>query len=127
MHLLDTSFLVDYLLEKPGFIAKFKELAEKGLYISAITSAEILSGAEEHQINSLNSFLDSLIVIPVTDSLARKAGITRAELKRKGQKKPLPDILIGQTAIEYNLILVTGNPKDFPQVTARKLLMGYSG
>ena len=127
MHLLDTSFLVDYLLEKPGFIAKFKELAEKGLYISAITSAEILSGAEEHQINSLNSFLDSLIVIPVTDSLARKAGITRAELKRKGQKKPLPDILIGQTAIEYNLILVTGNPKDFPQLAARKLLMRYSG
>ena len=127
MHLLDTSFLVDYLLEKQGFIAKFKELAEKGLYISAITSAEILSGAEEHQMNSLNSFLDSLIVIPVTDSLARKAGITRAELKRKGQKKPLPDILIGQTAIEHNLILVTGNPKDFPQLAARKLLMGYSG
>ena len=125
MYLLDTNFLVDYLLGKPEFITKFKEFLEKGLYISAITSAEILSGAKEHQIDSLNIFLDSLIVIPVTDSLARKAGVTRAELKRKGYKKPLADILIGQTAIEHNLILVTANPKDFPQVSTRKMILSF--
>ncbi len=125
MHLLDTNFLVDYLFNKPEFISKFKELAEKELYISTITSAELLSGAKEHQIVSINSFLDSLVVIPVTDSLARKAGVTRAELRKKGFKKPLADVLIGQTAIEYSLILITGNPKDFPQLKERKLLLAF--
>lgn len=125
MYLLDTNFLIDYIFGKSNFIAKFEELSEKNLHISAISSAELLSGTKEEDVQIVNNFLDSLIVIPVTDNLARKAGITRAELKRKGYKKSLADILIGQTAIENNLILVTGNPKDFPQLASRKLLMAY--
>ena len=125
MYLLDTNFLIDFVFGKSAFIEKYKELNQNKVYISAITSAEILSGTKEEDINSICDFLDSLIIVPVTDSLARKAGITRAELKKKGYKKSLADILIGQTAIENNLILVTGNPKDFPQLISRKLLMAF--
>ncbi len=125
MYLLDTNFLVDCLLEKPDFISKLKELRRSNVCLSVISSAELLSGAKEHQVKVCNDFLDSFLVIPVTDNLARKAGITRGELKRKGYKKSLADILIGQTAIENNLILVTGNPKDFPQLATKKLLMTY--
>lgn len=127
MYLLDTNFLIDYVLGKPGFIEKYKELNQSGVYISVITSAEILSGTKDEDINSVCDFLDSLIIIPVTDNLARKAGITRAELRKKGYKKSLADILIGQTAIENRLMLVTGNPKDFPQLASKKLLMSYPG
>ena len=125
MYLVDTNFLVDYFLGKSDFIEKYKELNQNQVHISVITSAEILAGTEEEDIKSVCDFLDSLVVIPLTDDLARKAGITKAELKRKGYKKPLADILIGQTALEYNLILVTGNPKDFPQLRTRKLLMPF--
>ena len=125
MYLLDTSFLIDTVVEKSGFIAKLNELRQRSIYLSAISSAELLSGAKDHQVNAINNFLDTFIIIPVTDSLARKAGITRGELKKKGYKKSLVDILIGQTAIENNLILVTGNPKDFPQLASKKLLMAY--
>ena len=127
MHLLDTSFLIDYFFGKPPFVIKFNELSERIVYISVISSAELLSGAKEKDVSSVNNFLDSFIIIPITDKIARQSGITRRELKEKGYKKALPDILIGQTAIEHNLILVTSNPKDFPQLAARKLLMGYSG
>lgn len=125
MYLLDTNFLIDYLSGNSSFTYKFEELRQRNIYISVISSAELLSGAKEHQIASCNDFLDSLIIIPVTDTLARKAGITRAELRKKGYKKSLADILIGQTALENHLILVTGNPKDFPQLATRKLLMAY--
>jgi len=125
VYLLDTNFLVDCLLEKPIFISKLRELREHAACISVISSTELLSGAKEYQIKACNDFLDSFIIIPITDNLARKAGVTRGELKRKGYKKSLADILIGQTAIENNLILVTGNSKDFPQLASRKLLMSY--
>ena len=125
MYILDTNFLVDYLLGKPHFIEKYKELAEKELHLSVITCAEILSGTEKEDIGVVNNFLDSFIIIPVSDGLARKAGITRKKLIKDGYKKSIPDILIGQTAIEYNLILVTGNSKDFPQLEKRKLLMPF--
>lgn len=125
MYLLDTNFLIDYVLGKPGFLEKYKELNQNSVYISVITSAEILSGTKDEDINSICDFLDSFLIIPVTDHLARKAGITRAKLRKKGYKKSLADILIGQTALENNFILVTGNPKDFPQLASRKLLMPY--
>lgn len=125
MYLLDTTFLIDYLKAKPEFINKLNELANHSLHISVISSAELMSSTKEHQEEEVNKFLDSFIRIPITDDLARKAGKARAELKRKGYKKPLADILIGQTALEYNLILVTGNPKDFPQLASRKLIMAF--
>lgn len=125
LYLLDTNFLIDYLLGKPDFIAKFNDISEKTLYISVINSAELLSGTKEEDVKNINNFLDSFIILPITDNLARKAGMTRGKLKRKGYKKSLADILIGQTAIENNLILVTGNPKDFPQLASKKLLMPY--
>mgnify|MGYP001578927416 CR=1 FL=1 len=127
MYLLDTNFLTDYLLGREGFIDKFNELSNHELYISVINSAELLSWTKHSDLQAIHDFLDSFIIISVTDGLARKAGITRAELKKKGYKKSLADILIGQTALEYNLILVTGNPKDFPQLASRKLLMSYPG
>ena len=125
MYLIDTNFLVDYLSGKEEFVAKFIELSKSDLHVSVITCAELLSGAEDEQIKEVNDFLNSFRTIPVTDDLSRKAGITRAKLRKKGYKKTLADILIGQTALEYNLILVTGNPKDFPQIKERKLLMAF--
>ena len=125
LYLLDTNFLIDYLLGKPLFLSKFNEISDKALCISVVSSVELLSGAKEEDIKNVNDFLDSFIIIPATDDLARKAGITRGVLKRKGYKKSIADILIGQTALEHNLILITGNPKDFPQLASKKLLMPY--
>ncbi len=123
--MLDTTFLIDSLALKPLFIEKLKEISNKELFISVISSAELLSGAKENQIKQVNNFLDSFISLHITDSLARKAGITRMLLKEKGFKKSIADILIGQTALENNLILITGNPKDFPQLANKKLLLPF--
>jgi len=123
--LLDTTFLIDSLALKPLFIEKLKEISNKELFVSVISSAELLSGAKENQIKQVNNFLDSFISLPITDSLARKAGITRRILKEKGFKKSIADILIGQTALENNLILITGNPKDFPQLVSKKLILSF--
>ncbi len=125
LYLLDTNFLVDYLLGKDEFVAKFKGFSQTQLFVSSITSCELISGAKEKDVSTMNELLDSFIVLPITDSLARKAGITRAKLRNKGFKKPLADILIGQTAIEYNLILVTGNLRDFPQLKEKNLLLAF--
>ena len=123
--MLDTTFLIDSLALKPLFTERLTEISDKELFVSVISSAELLSGAKESQIKQVNNFLDSFISLPITDSLARKAGITRMILKEKGFKKSIADILIGQTALENNLILITGNPKDFPQLVSKKLILSF--
>ncbi len=126
MYLLDTNFLINYQINKSGFVEKFETLSHSRLFISVITSAEFLSGAKDSQINEFNKFLDMFIEIPITKNLARKAGIMRRELLKKGLKKKLPDILIAQTALENDLILVTSNPKDFPQLKGKGLMLEIS-
>lgn len=125
MYLLDTTFLIDCLSNKEEFLNKLIELSISPQLISVISIAELFSNVSENQIEKTRSFLESFTILPVTQEIAMKAGLTRAELIRNGYKKLLPDILIGQTAIEYNLILVTGNPKDFPQLAKRRLLLPF--
>ena len=125
MYLLDTTFLIDYLADRENFIEKFRDLSERELYISVVSVAEVLSGDSKKRTEEIKSFLDLFIKVPVTYQIAVRAGEMRANLRRKGYKKSIADILIAQTAIEHNLILVTGNPKDFPQLATRKLLLPF--
>ena len=125
MYLLDTTFLIDCLDSKDKFLNELIELSVSPLFVSVISIAELFSNTSENQIDKIKNFLESFTILPLTQEIAIKAGLTRAELTKCGYKKLLPDILIGQTAIEHNLILVTGNPKDFPQLRARKQLMPF--
>ncbi|KQB37228.1 PIN domain-containing protein [Flavobacterium aquidurense] len=122
-YLLDTSICVFFLRGRLNLDKIVKEVGLENCYISEITVAELRFGAEnsDDPIKSnkaVDVFLKGLIIIPIFGSIKRYA-IEKVRLRKIG--KPINDefdLLIGVTAVENQLTLVTDNVKDF------KLLSG---
>lgn len=54
-----------------------------------------------------------MTILPFTEAIAEEYGRVRLDLRRRGLLIPVPDMLIGATAIHHRLTLVTNNHKDF--------------
>jgi tRNA(fMet)-specific endonuclease VapC len=117
-YLLDTSICIFFLRGKLNLDKFIKNVGLENCFISEITVAELRFGAENSN-NPIKShkavdiFLMGLTVMPIFGSIKRYA-IEKVRLRKIG--KPINDefdLLIGVTAIENQLILVTDNVKDF--------------
>jgi len=121
-YLLDTNICVFFFRNKFNIARVLLEKGYENCCVSEITVAELRYGAE----NSANprkhhglvdTFLQRITTIPITNSI-RIYAKEKVRLKRTG--KPLDDefdLLIGATAIQNDLILVTDNEKDFNRFT----------
>lgn len=121
-YLLDTNICVHFLR---GKFEIDKILKEKGLgncYISEITVLELRFGAE-NSVDKVKShkavdvFLKGIVIIPIYGSI-KKYAEEKVRLNKIGKPQNDEfDLLIGVTAIENKLILVTENTKDFQNLT----------
>jgi tRNA(fMet)-specific endonuclease VapC len=117
-YLLDTSICVFFLRGKLNLDKTVKQVGLENCYISEITVAELRFGAENSDDpvksnKAVDIFLKGLTILPIFGSIKRYA-IEKVRLRKIG--KPINDefdLLIGVTAIENQLILVTDNTKDF--------------
>jgi len=117
-YLLDTSICVFFLRGRLNLDKIVKEVGLENCYISEITVAELRFGAENSDNptksnKAVDVFLKGLTIISIFGSIKRYA-IEKVRLRKIG--KPINDefdLLIGVTAIENQLILVTDNVKDF--------------
>jgi tRNA(fMet)-specific endonuclease VapC len=116
--LLDTSTCVFYLRGKLDLTPFIRANGLTNFFISEITVVELRFGAEnsnnpEKAHSAVDDFINGLSIIPIFGSIRRYAKV-KVRLRKMG--KPINDefdLLIGVTAIENNLILVTDNVKDF--------------
>jgi hypothetical protein len=93
------------------------ELASaSGIYISAISVAELFAGVQSTQFSGLQEYLSAFTVLPVTEEIATLAGGYKATLHKIGLK----DLIIAATAQLHKLTLVTANKKDFKGITTFK-------
>src|SRR5579871_4242091 len=117
-YLFDTSICVFFLRGKLELDKLIKDKGLENCYISEITVFELRYGAENSSDpakshKAVDSFLAGINIIPVFSSIDRYAK-EKVRLRKLG--KPIHDefdLLIGVTAIEHELILVTDNVKDF--------------
>lgn len=85
-----------------------------GALASVISRAEIEGGMRSGERSAVARLFDGLRLLPVTDTVARRAG---EELRRHRRSHPgvdLADYLIAATAQEADASLVTLNVKHFP-------------
>lgn len=98
-----------------------KEKGRENCYVSEITVVELFYSAENSgnptkSYQAVDSFLKGLTIIPIFGCIKRYAK-EKVRLRKIG--KPIHDefdLLIGVTAIENKLTLVTDNIKDFQQL-----------
>jgi tRNA(fMet)-specific endonuclease VapC len=117
-YLLDTSICVFFLRGKLNLDKMIKQVGLENCYISEVTVAELRFGAENSDDlvksnKAVDIFLKGLTILPIFGSIKRYA-VEKVRLRKIG--KPINDefdLLIGVTAVENQLILVTDNIKDF--------------
>lgn len=121
VYLLDTGICVFYLRGKYSLDKIFTEKGPTNCCISEITVAELRFGAEnsnhpQKSHNQIDEFLENITIVPIFSSIKRYAK-EKARLRKLGT--PLHDdfdLLIGATAFEYDLVLVTDNLKHFERI-----------
>ena len=118
--LMDTNVLSELVRPRPNagvtqWAAKVDRVA-----LSVVTIDELMFGLawkpNDRIRDWLLSFLDeSCDVLPITRSIAHRAGVMRGTLRADGITRSQPDMLIAATADIHGLILVTRNVRDFEQ------------
>jgi tRNA(fMet)-specific endonuclease VapC len=125
-YLLDTNICVFFLRGKFKLDEIIKEKGRENFFISEITVAELRYGAENSDDpnkshKSVDIFLSGLSIIPMFGSIKRYAK-EKVRLRKIG--KPIHDefdLIIGVTAIENKLTLITDNRTDFERLEGIKI------
>ncbi len=122
--LLDSTFLVD-LLRKIDLkaIQKATEL-DVQLAVKAVSSVSVLelwrgalrSVRQEQEKQKIQELLQSVVVYPFDEAVAKKAAEIEAFLAAQGELIDLEDIMIAATALISNETLLTRNDKHFKRV-----------
>lgn len=129
--LLDTNTCVFFLRGMLNLDEIIREKGRENCYISEITVFELRFGAEnsnnpKKSPKAVDKFIQGLSIIPIYSSV-KKYAEEKVRLRKKGT--PMHDefdLLIGITAIENQLILVTDNIKDFKNLQELKVENWYT-
>ncbi len=124
MYLLDSSVCIDYMRHRDSgaldaFIAR---VGPARIFLCSIVVSELLAGAcasqqptiECAKVEALRRLFRSL---PFDDVAAETAGRTFADLRSNGVKIGYNDLLIASIAIVNDLIILTGNLREFRRIS----------
>lgn len=125
-YLLDTNTCVFFLRGKLDLDELIRNIGRENFFISEITVLELRYGAENSDNptkshKAVDQFVNGLSIVPIYGSIKRYAK-EKVRLRKIG--KPVHDefdLLIGVTAIENKLTLVTDNSKDFERLNGIKI------
>jgi predicted nucleic acid-binding protein len=113
--LFDSSVLIAHLRGEPQARDLLRRrVSEGGAHASVISRAEIEGGMRSGERRDVARLFEALILLSVTDPIARRAGRHLRRHRASHQGVDLADYLIGATAEEHGLDLATLNVRHFP-------------
>lgn len=110
---------------KFGLDTKLATVEYENCFISEITLAELKFGIENSQNpqknrNALNNFLSGITILPILNCLDIFAK-EKTRLRKVGNKIDDFDLLIGSSAVENKMTLVTNNVKHLERIKNIKI------
>ena len=113
--LLDTTVLIDVLRNRNQRRSLLEKLVLSGkvLSTSVISIAEVHGGLRPGEETATRAYLANLEWIPVSPSIAEKAGLMKAAFSRQGRTHSITDMIVAATAMERGCALATDNRKHF--------------
>jgi tRNA(fMet)-specific endonuclease VapC len=125
--MLDTNICIYIIKKKPeNVLVQLKKHRDDGIFISAITLAELEFGNENslHKEQNRVALIEFLTIIDVhyfDENAAKEYGIIRKDLKNKNSIIGPLDMLIGAHARSLNMTLVTNNVNEFERIKDLKI------
>ncbi len=122
MFLLDTNVCIRILNgSSPPVAARLQATNPSDVRLCSVVKAELFYGARksariDENLRLLRRFFAPLVSLPFDDRCADEAGLIRLDLERSGRPIGPNDLLIAATARAHDLVLVTGNTREFDRV-----------
>ena len=127
-YLIDTDWIIDAIHGQPAATQTLATLAIQPVSVSLISYGELYEGAYHDRrdpvtaLADLHTFLQGVILLPLTPAVMATFGIVRGGLpKQLRQQIGDMDLLIAATALTHDLTLLTRNLRDFHHVPGLKL------
>ena len=119
-YILDTNICIYFLKGQFELDRRINDVGEINCFLSEITVAELKYGIENSSQKEKNranilSFIEKFTVLPIYPALDIFA-VEKARLRSIGKIADDFDLLIGSTAIYYDMVLVTRNVSDFDRL-----------
>ena len=124
-YLLDTNICIHFFRGRFDLIKKFDEIGLENCAMSEISLAELVFGAEnstapKKNLQLVETLSEQLTVLPIYDAIYLY-GKEKARLRKAGKMISDFDLLIGCTAVERELIMVTENLSEFERISNIKI------
>lgn len=125
MILIDTDVCIEILRGNKKVLKRRSEYpGEVG--ISFMTVGELFYGAENSAFPTENrilveKFIMTVPIVQSDNSILKRFGVIKADLKRQNQLLPDADIFIAATTVEKAETLITGNTKHFERIDGLKI------
>jgi tRNA(fMet)-specific endonuclease VapC len=120
-YILDADWVINALAGRKRADTLLQKLAPTGITISWITVGEIYDTAfayanPEAHLAAFRQFLSPYQIVGVNEPIMERFAAIRSYLRRRGQLISDFDILLGATALHYNLTVLTFNHKHFSRI-----------
>lgn len=124
-YLLDTNICIYFIKGLYDLKSKFEDVDPENCFISEITLAELKFGVAKSQAKKKNQqvlegFLTGVQILPIFPALDIYAS-EKARLQQTGKLIDDFDLLIGATAVSFDLVMVTNNTNHFNRIKNIKL------
>ena len=120
-YIIDTDWVIHYLNGHEGIVRRLDEIKEEGLGLSIVSLAELYEGIyystdPEGNEQDLAGFLQGVTVVGVDEGTCKVFGRERGRLRAAGKTIGDFDLLIGATALQHNLTVLTNNRRHFGEI-----------
>src|SRR3990172_11424113 len=111
-YLVDTDWAIHWLNGRTPIVKRLDELKEQGLGLSTVSLAELYEGVyysrdANKSAQILNDFLKGVTLIGINEETCQLFGKERGRLRAQGKSISDFDLLIGITARQHDLTLLT--------------------
>jgi len=125
-YLVDTDWAVHWLHSNERIRKRMEELRGQGLALSAVSLAELWEGVHysrdplqsEH---GLNDFLRRVSFLSIDEETCKLFGKERGRLRAAGKRVADFDLIIGVTARQHELTLLTNNRRHFENIEGLRI------
>jgi tRNA(fMet)-specific endonuclease VapC len=125
-YLLDTSWIIEVLAGREKAVRQHKNLNLARVAVSYVSIGETYEVAFNYanpqaHLSSFRQFLAPFKILNLNEPIMEKFAEVRAGLRRRGEIISDFDILLGSTALHYDLTVLTYNKKHFARIPDIKI------
>ena len=125
-YLVDTDWAIHWLHSNDRIRQRMEELRGQGLALSAISLAELWEGVHysrnpQESEHGLHNFLRRVSLIGIDEETCKLFGKERGRLRAEGKRTADFDLIIGVTALQHNLTLLTNNRRHFENIESLRI------